>query len=36
MWRLQIDNMFIDRVFVFDGTDTWTDEDGVEWNEAVK
>lgn len=26
----------IDRIFVFDGKDTWTDEDGVEWNEVVK
>lgn len=23
-------------VYIFDGTDTWTDESGVEWNKAVK
>lgn len=26
----------IDRRFTYNGTDTWTDEDGIEWNEAVK
>lgn len=26
----------IDRVFVFDGVETWTDEDGVEWNAQLK
>ena len=26
----------IDRRFTYNGTDTWTDENGVEWNEAVK
>ena len=26
----------IDRRFTYNGTDTWTDEDGVEWNEVVK
>lgn len=26
----------IDRRFTYNGTDTWTDEDGVEWNEAVE
>ncbi|MDY3250460.1 MAG: hypothetical protein SOX32_08960 [Candidatus Choladocola sp.] len=26
----------IDRIFIFDGVDTWTDEEGVEWNETVK
>lgn len=26
----------IERIFIFDGVDTWTDENGVEWNEAVK
>ena len=26
----------IDRHFTYNGTDTWTDEDGVEWNEVVK
>lgn len=26
----------IDRRFTFDGTDTWVDEDGVEWNEVAK
>lgn len=25
----------IDRIFVFDGVGIWTDENGVEWNEAV-
>lgn len=25
-----------DRRFTYNGTDTWTDEDGVEWNEVVK
>jgi len=23
-------------VFVFDGADTWTDENGVEWNKIVR
>ena len=26
----------IERHFTYNGTDTWTDEDGVEWNEVVK
>ena len=26
----------IDRRFTYNGTDTWTDENGVEWNEIVK
>ena len=26
----------IDRRFTYNGTDTWTDENGVEWTEAVK
>ena len=26
----------IERIFIIDGVDTWTDENGVEWNEAVK
>lgn len=26
----------IDRRFTFNGTDTWVDEDGVEWNEVAK
>ena len=26
----------MDRIFIFDGADTWTDEEGVEWNETVK
>ena len=26
----------IERVFIFDGVDTWTDTNGVEWNQAVK
>ena len=26
----------MDRHFNYDGTDTWTDEDGAEWNEVVK
>ena len=25
-----------ERIFVFDGTETWTDEEGVQWNETVK
>ena len=34
-----VDGTYMDRiekVYVFDGVDTWTDEDGVEWNEVVK
>ena len=33
------DGTYMDRIerrFTYNGTDTWTDEDGVEWNEAVK
>ncbi len=26
----------IDRIFLFDGVDTWTDEGGAEWNEIVR
>ena len=26
----------IERCFTYNGTDTWTDEDGVEWNAAAK
>lgn len=26
----------IERVFVFDGVETWTDEEGVEWNAQIK
>ena len=26
----------MDRIFIFDGVDTWIDEEGVEWNETVK
>ncbi|MCI6429942.1 MAG: hypothetical protein MSA72_03540 [Lachnospiraceae bacterium] len=26
----------IDRRFTYNGTDTWTDKDGIEWNEVVK
>ena len=26
----------IDRHFTYNGTDTWTDENGAEWNEVVK
>ena len=26
----------IDRRFTYNGTDTWTDEGGAEWNETVK
>ena len=26
----------IERRFTYNGTDTWIDEDGVEWNEVVK
>ena len=25
----------IERIFIFDGVDTWTDTNGVEWNQAV-
>ena len=34
-----VDGTYMDRIekiYVFDGVDTWTDEDGVEWNEVVK
>ena len=34
-----VDGTYMDRInrrFTYNGTDTWTDEDGVEWNEAVK
>lgn len=33
-----VDGRYMDRiemVFIFDGVDTWTDENGVEWNKAV-
>ena len=33
------DGTYMDRIerhFSYNGTDTWTDEDGVEWNEVVK
>ena len=33
------DGTYMDRIerrFTYNGTDTWTDEDGVEWNEVVK
>ena len=33
------DGRYMDRVnaiFIFDGVDTWTDENGAEWNEIVK
>ena len=33
------DGTYMDRIdlrFTYNGTDTWTDEDGIEWNEAVK
>ena len=33
------DGTYLDRIerhFTYNGTDTWTDEDGVEWNEVVK
>lgn len=33
------DGTYMDRIerhFTYNGTDTWTDEDGVEWNEIVK
>ena len=33
------DGIFMDRIerrFTYNGTDTWTDEDGVEWNVAAK
>lgn len=25
----------IERIFIFDGVDTWTDTNGAEWNQAV-
>ena len=25
-----------DTVFIFDGVDTWVDENGVEWNKTVR
>ena len=34
-----MDGTYMDRIerhFSYNGTDTWTDEDGVEWNEVVK
>lgn len=34
-----VDGRYMNRVnaiFIFDGVDTWTDENGVEWNEIVK
>ena len=34
-----VDGTYMDRInrrFTYNGTDTWTDENGVEWNEAVK
>lgn len=33
-----VDGTYMDRIekrFTYNGTDTWTDEDGVEWNEKV-
>lgn len=33
------DGTYMDRIerrFTYNGTDTWTDEDGAEWNETVK
>ena len=33
------DGTYMDRIerhFTYNGTDTWTDEDGVEWNEVAK
>ena len=36
---LLADGRYMDRinaVYIYDGIDTWTDESGVEWNEAVK
>ena len=33
------DGTYMDRIerrFTYNGTDTWTDQDGVEWNEVVK
>ena len=33
------DGTYMDRIerhFTYNGTDTWIDEDGVEWNEVVK
>ena len=33
------DGTYMDRIerhFTYNGTDTWTDEDGVEWNEVVR
>ena len=36
---LLADGRYMDRinaVYIYDGTDTWTGESGVEWNKAVK
>ena len=36
---LLADGRYMDRinaVYIYDGKGTWTDESGVEWNEAVK
>ena len=33
------DGTYMDRIehrFTYNGTDTWTDEDGVEWNAAAQ
>lgn len=33
-----VDGTYLDRIerkYIFNGTDTWTDEEGVEWNEKV-
>ena len=38
-WYIGADGSYMDRIerhFSYNGTDTWTDEDGVEWNEVVK
>ena len=38
-WYIGADGTYMDRIerhFSYNGTDTWTDEDGVEWNEVVK
>ena len=34
-----VDGTYMDRIerrFTYNGTDTWTDEDGVEWNAAAE
>ena len=38
-WYIGADGTYMDRIerrFTYNGTDTWTDEDGVEWNAAAE